>query len=69
MWMLAFVARILLRKKAVKLLNKKICKTFSKLSEYKGLIISACSSEIVAYGLRFGGFDISYMEKQIDMRK
>ena len=37
MWMLAFVARILLRKKAVKLLNKKICKTFSKLSEYKGL--------------------------------
>ena len=53
MWMLAFVARILLRKKAVKLLNKKICKTFSKLSEYKRLSVQALQ-KYVAYGLRFG---------------
>ena len=53
MWMLAFVARILLRKKAVKLLNKNICKTFSKLSEYKRLSVHALQ-KYVAYGLRFG---------------
>ena len=41
------------KQKAVKLLNKKICKTFSKLSEYKRLSVQALQ-KYVAYGLRFG---------------
>ena len=41
MWMLVFISTILIGKKAVKLLNKKICKTFSKLSECKGLSVHA----------------------------
>ena len=54
MWMLVFISRILIGKKAVKLLNRTICKTFPKLSEYKGLSVHALQK------LLYMGLDIEF---------
>ena len=65
MWMLSFVARILLRKNAVKLLKEKYLQDIFQIV-WVSAIISARSSEICRIWAKIWGFD---MEKDIYVQK